>query len=225
MSRRRKDRREAPFVLANKGLPSSTERGFLLGLVWRAASVMSSPLRREGAIARRRVVESLRQFRCPRCRSRVLLCQRCDRGHVFCSPGCSRRARRESLRRAEARYRRSEKGRRNNAVRQKRFRIRVARRASATAPATFVTHHSPAVPAATQISATPEEGSALLACGMAAVPDPEEIADALSRSSRPSSRELSCTYCGWQSRFTRSGFLPRRWPTDRSFPAYARRER
>ena len=48
---------------------------------------------------------SARLFHCVRCHAQVILCRACDRGHVYCRSGCAAAARRESLRRAGARYR------------------------------------------------------------------------------------------------------------------------
>jgi hypothetical protein len=65
-----------------------------------------------------------RLYHCARCHCQVILCRRCDRGHVYCAKGCAQRARRDSLRRAGARYRVTRRGRLNNALRQRRFRAR-----------------------------------------------------------------------------------------------------
>jgi len=70
------------------------------------------------------MLPSARLYGCNRCRSLVIICRRCDRGHLYCPGGCATQARRESLRRAGARYRRTPQGRRNNAARQSRFRAR-----------------------------------------------------------------------------------------------------
>ena len=67
---------------------------------------------------------SARLFHCARCHAQVILCRACDRGHVYCRSGCAAAARRESLRRAGARYRGTRRGRHNNAERQRRFRAR-----------------------------------------------------------------------------------------------------
>jgi len=74
---------------------------------------------------------SARLFHCARCHCQVILCRRCDRGHVYCANGCARHARRDSLQRAGARYRVTRRGRLNNALRQRRFRARQQK----------VTHH------------------------------------------------------------------------------------
>lgn len=67
---------------------------------------------------------SARLFHCARCHAQVILCRACDRGQVYCGNGCAPAARRESLRRAGARYRGTRRGRHNNAERQRRFRAR-----------------------------------------------------------------------------------------------------
>jgi hypothetical protein len=67
---------------------------------------------------------SARLFHCARCHCQVILCSACDRGHVYCGKGCAQTARRSSLQRAGARYRRTRRGRLNNAERQRRYRAR-----------------------------------------------------------------------------------------------------
>lgn len=74
---------------------------------------------------------SARLYHCARCHCQVILCRRCDRGQVYCADGCARQARKDSLRRAGARYRSTWRGRLNNAARQRRFRARQRK----------VTHH------------------------------------------------------------------------------------
>lgn len=63
-----------------------------------------------------------RLFNCARCQTQVILCRACDRGQVYCGHGCAPAARRESLRRAGARYRQTRSARHGNAERQRRFR-------------------------------------------------------------------------------------------------------
>lgn len=67
---------------------------------------------------------SARLFNCARCHCQVILCRACDRGHAYCGKDCAQAARRASLQQAGARYRRSRRGRLNNAERQRRFRAR-----------------------------------------------------------------------------------------------------
>jgi len=67
---------------------------------------------------------SARMFHCARCHGQVIVCRRCDRGHVYCTRGCADQARTDSLHRAAKRYRSTRRGRHNNADRQRRFRAR-----------------------------------------------------------------------------------------------------
>ncbi len=65
-----------------------------------------------------------RLFNCARCRRQVVLCSHCDRGNIYCSRGCARQARRESVNAARRRYQRSRRGRFSHAERQRRYRAR-----------------------------------------------------------------------------------------------------
>jgi len=84
---------------------------------------------------------SARLFHCARCHCQVVLCRRCDRGHVYCANGCAQLARRASVQRAGARYRATRRGRLINALRQRRFRARQQK----------VTHHRSAPVVATAV--------------------------------------------------------------------------
>lgn len=104
---------------------------------------------------------SARLYHCARCHCQVILCRACDRGHIYCANGCAQHARKDSLRRAGARYRSTWRGRLNNAARQRRFRARqrnvthhgsVALRAPAVLPAV------PMVPLTRQDSAMGNPG-------------------------------------------------------------------
>ncbi len=66
----------------------------------------------------------LREVICPECEVVFWLCCACDRGHRYCSTDCRRVARRRAQHRARHKYARSERGRRNNRERQRRFRQR-----------------------------------------------------------------------------------------------------
>ena len=68
--------------------------------------------------------EALRRFWCARCGRAVLVCRFCDRGQIYCALGCAQRSRRESLRRAGARYQGTRPGRRHHAARQSQYRRR-----------------------------------------------------------------------------------------------------
>lgn len=70
------------------------------------------------------VQESLRFYLCARCREQVHVCSRCDRGQIYCSEECSEISRRESVRRAGAKYQKTPQGARNHADRQRRHRER-----------------------------------------------------------------------------------------------------
>jgi len=115
---------------------------------------------------------SARLFHCARCHDQVILCRACDRGHVYCRNGCAAAARRESLRRAGARYRGTRRGRRNNAERQRRFRARqqkVTHQGSApvvTAAVLAVTDTQPQSPS----SAVPGQRRGTLICHRCARP-------------------------------------------------------
>jgi hypothetical protein len=73
---------------------------------------------------------SYRLYHCRRCGVQVRICRRCDHGQIYCAGECSRIRRRESLRRAGARYQRSRRGAARHAARQRAWRGR--RRAKVT---------------------------------------------------------------------------------------------
>jgi hypothetical protein len=59
-----------------------------------------------------------------RCAAQVRICSRCDHGNIYCAGECARIRRRESRRRASARYQRTRRGAHRHAARQRRWRIR-----------------------------------------------------------------------------------------------------
>jgi hypothetical protein len=65
-----------------------------------------------------------RLYNCERCQLQVRICLRCDHGNVYCAGECAKVRRRESLRRAQARYQRTRRGARHHAARQRRWRER-----------------------------------------------------------------------------------------------------
>lgn len=75
-------------------------------------------------------------FTCARCHRQVAICTRCDRGQRYCSAHCRRQQRTANVREAVRRYQQTPHGARNNAARQKLWRLR-----SATRIVTTVTHH------------------------------------------------------------------------------------
>ncbi len=75
---------------------------------------------------------SSRLYHCCRCYAQVIVCTHCDRGQRYCTDGCSQEARKESIKRARAKYQATRPGRMNNAARQQRYRERQQQK---------VTHH------------------------------------------------------------------------------------
>jgi hypothetical protein len=65
-----------------------------------------------------------RLYSCQRCRIQVGICQRCDHGNIYCAGECSGLSRRESRRRAQARYQRTRRGALLHAARQRAWRTR-----------------------------------------------------------------------------------------------------
>ncbi len=65
-----------------------------------------------------------RLYHCCRCQAQVIICSRCDRGNRYCVDGCAEFARDASLKRAGHKYQSTRRGSRNNAARQKAFRVR-----------------------------------------------------------------------------------------------------
>ncbi len=65
-----------------------------------------------------------RLYHCCRCGLQVCICAQCDCGNLYCPGDCAELARRESVRRAGARYQRTVRGARRHAERQRRYRER-----------------------------------------------------------------------------------------------------
>jgi hypothetical protein len=82
--------------------------------------------------ARVGVIGEVREFRCARCEERALVCPACDHGQVYCAGDCRAIRRRESVRRAGAKYQGSPVGARKHAARQRQW---------ANNRAQKVTHH------------------------------------------------------------------------------------
>jgi hypothetical protein len=101
-----------------------------------------------------------RLFLCRRCRTQVVVCSCCDRGQIYCPDGCAGQARRETLQRAGARYRRSGRGRQVHAAQMARRRAEQREK---------VTHHgSPAVAAGDLVPG----GTATVPCDDASPAEP-----------------------------------------------------
>lgn len=97
----------------------------------------------------------VRMYDCRRCGVCVRVCSGCDRGQVFCAGECARLGRRESLRRAGARYQRTRRGAHRHAARQRRWR----QQHRPDCPLQIVTHQSCAALSATRtVSAAHERG-------------------------------------------------------------------
>jgi len=89
-----------------------------------------------------------RLYHCRRCAVQVSICRQCDHGNVYCRRECAELARRDSLRRAGARYQRTFRGACRHAARQRRYCERGAK----------VTHHRfSACSAACSVSARASE--------------------------------------------------------------------
>lgn len=82
------------------------------------------PSGREGLGLLEEPATTYRLYHCQRCGMQVYICAQCDCGNVFCPGECAELARRESVRRAGARYQRSFRGARKHAERQRRYRER-----------------------------------------------------------------------------------------------------
>jgi hypothetical protein len=63
-----------------------------------------------------------RLYHCRRCGMQVCICAQCDCGNIYCPGECTQLARRESVRRAGARYQSTFNGARKHAERQRRYR-------------------------------------------------------------------------------------------------------
>jgi len=72
--------------------------------------------------------DGYRLFNCARCRRQVRICQRCDHGQIYCWGACGAIRRRETLRRAGARYQRTLRGACKHAARQHAYRERRAQK-------------------------------------------------------------------------------------------------
>ncbi len=88
-----------------------------------AAATLSSAVG-EGVLGLLEESATYRLYHCCRCGMQVCICVQCDCGNVYCPGDCAELARRESVRRAGARYQRTLRGARRHAERQRRYRQR-----------------------------------------------------------------------------------------------------
>lgn len=79
------------------------------------------PVLWEGALRSLRE-PTYRLYNCRRCGLQVRICSRCDHGNIYCAGECARIRRRESMRRAGARYQRGRRGAHRHAARQRNWR-------------------------------------------------------------------------------------------------------
>jgi len=70
--------------------------------------------------------DSFRMFLCARCRSQALVCRRCDRGQIYCTPSCAHDARCDHQREARRRHQATPRGRAMHAERNRRYRARAS---------------------------------------------------------------------------------------------------
>ena len=120
-----------------------------------------------------------RFYLCACCRAQVLICRRCDRGQIYCSPSCSIPARQRSVRDSGRRYQASRAGRFKHAERSRRYRQRQQN----------VTHQGSMPPAQDDLLASNPEG---------VVASPVPLTTALGY----------CHFCGVRCPdFVRRGFL------------------
>ena len=126
-----------------------------------------------------------RLYLCGCCRKLVIICSHCDRGHIYCSEGCSKTARLKSKREANRRYQKTRQGRFNHAERARRYRCRQQK----------VTH----------------QGSTLSTSNDVLIADSVSTREAtIPAWTSATSGDLHCHFCGRRcSGFVRQRFLPR----------------
>jgi hypothetical protein len=138
--------------------------------------------------------ESYRLYSCRGCAQQVRICRHCDRGNQYCAGACARERRRETLRRAGARYQLSYRGACCHAARQRRWRARRAQK---------VTHRG----------SVPGCGTHIVAATAATTPGTHAehaSVTALEAAERPGAwrvrGQLRCSFCGRRlPRFVRFG--------------------
>jgi hypothetical protein len=132
----------------------------------------------------------------PSCGQVFFLCLRCDRGHRYCGPTCSRAARRASLLAAGRRYQASREGRRGHAERQRRYRERRREK---------VTHHRRGREASSAMVRASPAASATEAPLQSGVEAPIHVTHHV----RPEARQVCCARCGRVGRYVRHETLAR----------------
>jgi hypothetical protein len=142
-----------------------------------------------------------RLYRCARCHEQVVVCQRCDRGQIYCAAGCAALARRERQRGAGERYQASRRGRFVHAERSRRYRQR--RRALAE----IVTHQGCVAPDAGALLRT--EATVTVTESIDTVV--EVVAIEVMSLATPTEPSSSCKHCGARcAGGVRNGYLRHR---------------
>ena len=101
--------------------------------------------------------------RAPGCGRMFFICSHCDRGQVYCSPGCRDATRRLQLRAANLRHQRSEEGRLDHRDRQRAYRRRLAGSATTLAVENVTDHGSNDHASYDIVRAAPSNDSELVA--------------------------------------------------------------
>jgi len=149
------------------------------------------PVLGEGALGALKE-STYRLYNCRRCGLQVRICRRCDHGNIYCSGECSRIRRRESVRRAGARYQRTRRGAARHAARQWCWRTRAQQ---------IVTHHG--------CEASARAGSVSECPISQSEPTDAHRTESILASLDRSERLARCAFCGARlPAWTR----PRLWP-------------
>jgi len=117
----------------------------------RAPIFQDTPINYQLSLPQMTMEANARLYNCarPLCHAQAMICQPCDRGHIYCSPSCSQQARHANRKIAQRRYEQSYKGRRTAALRQARFRknqrlTQLSKLQQESCSAKKVTHHGSA---------------------------------------------------------------------------------
>lgn len=142
---------------------------------------------------------SQRMFCCSLCGALASICSSCDRGQVYCSADCSKKARAAAIRRVARRYQATKRGAANHAERQRRYRQRET---------AGVTHQGSTVKSRSSRC----RALVWIVAGLAALPPSTSASAQQPASSQPSST-LSCLSCrtsgdGYHRTVFLSGFDP-----------------